>query len=63
MPELSELIELLEAIDGSEDKVQITEINFNGRKWFWKMPQHNLTATEWTIRKRRWAQKRDYDKH
>ncbi len=52
MPELSQLIELLEKVGKTTAHVRV-EIDYDGREWYWKMPQSNITASEWTPRQLR----------
>ena len=52
MPKVETLIELLRKISRSAAHVRI-EVDYNGREFFWKVPQQNITAEEWTPRELR----------
>jgi len=61
MPAIEILVELLKKISASKAHVHM-EIDYNGREFFWKVPQNNITASEWCARELRRDEKRDYDK-
>jgi len=46
MPGVESLIELLRKISKTTAHVRI-EVDYNGREFFWKVPQQNITASEW----------------
>jgi hypothetical protein len=58
MPCVTELIELLKKIAKSKDHVHI-EIDYDGVKFKWEVPQRNLTASEWTPRSEKSAENED----
>jgi len=47
MPAVETLIELLRKISKSTDHVRV-EVDYDGREFHWKLPQKDLTASEWT---------------
>lgn len=49
MPDIKVLQELLDKISKTTAHVHI-EIDYNGREFFWKIPQQNITAKEWSQR-------------
>lgn len=58
MPCVTELIELLNKISGTTDKVHI-EANRDGREWTWKMTRGNITADEYIPHHPKDGDKRD----
>lgn len=53
LPDLSELIELLQIINQGKEKVQV-ECNYDGYGgWKWRLFQPNVKAGDYIIRKRR----------
>lgn len=48
---LTELEELLRKVAKTNDPVRI-EVDYNGREFHWKIPQHNITAEKWEQNKR-----------
>ena len=52
MARLDTLVELLKKISSTTDHVRV-EVDYNGKEFFWKMPQQNITAEEWIPRSAR----------
>ncbi len=52
MPHVEVLTELLEKISRSTAHVRI-EVDYDGREFHWKLPQQNITASEWCPRELR----------
>ena len=49
MPNVEELKRLLDKVARTSDHFRI-EIDYNGKEFKWKIPQHNVTADELIIR-------------